>query len=1206
VDDVAEQAQYYIEREGYVDQISLKHVDGAKITRLNPRFFRKLGFERIGWPSCGSITGELLRVKKIYGEDSDDSDGGGGPAADEALRLKVDPAFVSPQFWSLADVSSRLRAWGLGAHAKTFRRAGVDGPLLLRLLRVDLEGLGLSSRRAGALLLELRGCCGHEEATAEESTEMRDAPLPPSVAREHRRATAAAAAATAAASRQGSAQQQVENDDDDDDGDDEQELDPESPLDLAQLLLECGVEGVERRAGYGAEGDGVDAGDAAMAEGGAQPAAADECDGIEWFGSKRRILELFKDLSRGNSVLHLVAHPHSHGTGRSGGGGGGGSSSSSSSDDGDEEDRRQLRNGGHSHGGATLVREVRFVEAEVWLEPCSTGGGAYILAETHTELSGGKVRACFEPLREAVGAHEAWADAAERALTRDLFQPLGVAAGSDWVAFAEDAALARCEARARGSPLFPGLAARYVVRGARATIREPPPPPEQQQQQQQGGGTTTAAAAAAATKGGGGGNNAAAAAAAAAGGVQYDADASAEFRLLAFEGDGSQFVTDSECVPIEGGVAPSHAPDDAAAGGGAKRASGPPPLKHFWTWFSEQQWEVVRAKRAALRAAAAEDDLPWAVARAAVRGGGGGGGSAAAAAAAPRWMLDSEALDRVACDRVSVDGAGVGGAGCLAAQGEQVAAARLEVIEILMSQCATTTVGCVFAADEEGGTGAGADGRGEARPGPPSALLLMATGTSSVSGGAEDACLLSLATTAAIDAEVRGYALLSPALGGVCAALMAGPARSGQEEPSGCGVAGLRYELPGACWRLPEYAGRRAPMLYTLADAFSWRVNFDGGAPAAAKQAAVEDPARTLSHVLRQVDVSLFGRATLGAGVVRMAARDMARTGLLLHHRVKACVRKAVHADGEGDYARDAASGDWVWVPKFGPTSLLRAEPLDEAARTAFDNLEKALDHRSKREAEWAPGWLPLLGPLHGDLRADVVLVDHVESVWISHFAEARVGHVWTDVAALEASLLYRCLAIPVCAADLNTMGLAELRGALGVGEATAEAIVAWRQRPAKKQPRRKAGQVVGAGGSKAAPNRFDAKSFRAQLAEVVGGVETAVRAWGGRVAGAGGGGGGSSSSAAGAAAAQWGSRPGSPELARHGGAGGPSSAAADGNAPRPSSRNAHLDGASAAAEVRWQLARSSTRDFLVLLLTRLSLLNLVCQSGAVAARARP
>ena len=132
VEEVAEQSEFYIAREGYVDQIMTKHVDGAKITRLNPRFFRKLGFERIGWPSCGSITGELLRVRKIYGEESEDSDGGGGPAADEALRVKVDPAFVSPQFWGVGDVSSRLRAWGLGAHAKAFRRAGVDGLAELR------------------------------------------------------------------------------------------------------------------------------------------------------------------------------------------------------------------------------------------------------------------------------------------------------------------------------------------------------------------------------------------------------------------------------------------------------------------------------------------------------------------------------------------------------------------------------------------------------------------------------------------------------------------------------------------------------------------------------------------------------------------------------------------------------------------------------------------------------------------------------------------------------------------------------------------------------------------------------------------------------------------------------------------------------------------------------------------------------------------
>ena len=39
---------------------------------------------------------------------------------------------------------------------------------------------------------------------------------------------------------------------------------------------------------------------------------------------------------------------------------------------------------------------------------------------------------------------------------------------------------------------------------------------------------------------------------------------------------------------------------------------------------------------------------------------------------------------------------------------------------------------------------------------------------------------------------------------------------------------------------------------------------------------------------------------------------------------------------------RDDATGDWVWRPKFSPTSLLKVEPLDEAARTCFENLEKA------------------------------------------------------------------------------------------------------------------------------------------------------------------------------------------------------------------------------------------------------------------------
>ena len=73
VADGQEQAGFFIQREGYQQQIALKRVDGSKLSRLNPRFFRKLGFERIGWPSCGSVTGELHRVLALYGEERDES-----------------------------------------------------------------------------------------------------------------------------------------------------------------------------------------------------------------------------------------------------------------------------------------------------------------------------------------------------------------------------------------------------------------------------------------------------------------------------------------------------------------------------------------------------------------------------------------------------------------------------------------------------------------------------------------------------------------------------------------------------------------------------------------------------------------------------------------------------------------------------------------------------------------------------------------------------------------------------------------------------------------------------------------------------------------------------------------------------------------------------------------------------------------------------
>ena len=44
-DDVKAQAEFFIKRDGYLDQIERKKVDGSKLSRLNPRLFKKLGFE---------------------------------------------------------------------------------------------------------------------------------------------------------------------------------------------------------------------------------------------------------------------------------------------------------------------------------------------------------------------------------------------------------------------------------------------------------------------------------------------------------------------------------------------------------------------------------------------------------------------------------------------------------------------------------------------------------------------------------------------------------------------------------------------------------------------------------------------------------------------------------------------------------------------------------------------------------------------------------------------------------------------------------------------------------------------------------------------------------------------------------------------------------------------------------------------------------
>ena len=172
-DDVKAQAEFFIKRDGYLDQIERKKVDGSKLSRLNPRLFKKLGFERIGWPSCGSVTGELRRIYRMYGEESDDSEAAEDEEVSETVLLKVDPQFTSPAVWTVDHVCSRLEAWGFGAQVKAFRHARVDGLLLLRMLKYDIECVGVRPKLAPGLLLEVLSACQGVPAEAVVQDELR-------------------------------------------------------------------------------------------------------------------------------------------------------------------------------------------------------------------------------------------------------------------------------------------------------------------------------------------------------------------------------------------------------------------------------------------------------------------------------------------------------------------------------------------------------------------------------------------------------------------------------------------------------------------------------------------------------------------------------------------------------------------------------------------------------------------------------------------------------------------------------------------------------------------------------------------------------------------------------------------------------------------------------------------------------------------------
>ena len=123
-------------------------VDG-RLSRLNPRLFKKLGFER-SMASCGSVTGELRRIYQMYGEQSDDSEAADDEEVSETVLLKLVPSSRRRRSGPLTTFAHGSRH-GFRHLAKAFRHARIDGLSLLRMLKYDIECLGVRPKLAPCL-----------------------------------------------------------------------------------------------------------------------------------------------------------------------------------------------------------------------------------------------------------------------------------------------------------------------------------------------------------------------------------------------------------------------------------------------------------------------------------------------------------------------------------------------------------------------------------------------------------------------------------------------------------------------------------------------------------------------------------------------------------------------------------------------------------------------------------------------------------------------------------------------------------------------------------------------------------------------------------------------------------------------------------------------------------------------------------------------